>query len=96
MELKSITSKSGTFLIYKHSPICPVSEYTLNEISQFKESIPVIQINVLSQKELSQKIAKYYNIEHESPQIILIKNQKPIKTLSHYDITLENLKKLDY
>ena len=41
---------------------------------------------------LSDEIAKVYSIYHESPQLILLKNNKVIYHTSHSDISFSKLK----
>lgn len=67
-------------LVYKHSPMCAISARAIVEVETFaKENpdVPVFVVDVLMQRSLSQELAARYGIEHESPQIILLKHGKP-------------------
>jgi bacillithiol system protein YtxJ len=48
-------------------------------------------VNVISDREVSNAIAKKFQIIHQSPQVLVIKNEKVLAYASHYDILEINL-----
>ncbi len=77
--------------IFKHSTTCPTSARAAQEIGRAVTSLPVFQVNVREQRDLSNWIAETYGVEHESPQLLLIRGGKVEKVLNHYDISVEEM-----
>ena len=84
-------------LLFKHSPRCIVSRIAFSRFeSDFSKEANIseyIFIDVLKMKSLSDEIAKNYSIYHESPQIILLKDNNVIFHTSHLDISFSNINK---
>ena len=49
-------------------------------------------LDLLSYRDISNEIAKRFNVRHESPQLILLQQKKVVHHSSHQDIDVENLK----
>ena len=97
MEDNGIFAKKGKFIIFKHSPICNLSEtakIAVNKYLNTKKHLEVIEINVISESDLKMEITEKYKIKHESPQILLINNQKCVDNFDHMEITLGRLNNL--
>ncbi len=99
-ELIKNSSNDYEFIIYKHSPICGVSQLADNILDDWcKEHsdynhIKILKVNVVFSKSLSRRIAKDLGIVHESPQIIWLDREMKVKFhASHYDINEEELNK---
>ena len=65
-------------------------------IQQAKKSGPITNgdffyLDLLSYRQLSNKIAQIFSVPHESPQILLIKNGECIYEESHLGITADDL-----
>ena len=96
LKLEKIISDSfkNQIFIYKHSESCPLSartKYYVEAIFTKNSNFAVYQVNVKSEKKMSTEIARIFEIKHESPQLLLIKNGKVEKALNHYDISSDNL-----
>jgi|TARA_B110000438_G_scaffold59800_2_gene59980 bacillithiol system protein YtxJ len=82
-------------LLFKHSPRCIVSRISLLRFELgFDKKINIskfIFIDVLKKRPLSNEIAKVYSIYHESPQIILLKDNNVLFHTSHSDISFSDL-----
>ena len=66
----------------------------LDEVETFLRQQPnltAFTVDVRAQRPLSQQIAARSGVEHESPQIILLRRGIPIWNASHYDITTNAL-----
>ena len=91
------TSSTLPILIYKHSPICSVSLYSQKEFVDFlnvnNQPLNIQWVDVVHSRPASQKIAELIEIEHASPQILLISNGKCVWNASHSNITKESLLK---
>lgn len=83
-------------LLYKHSPICPISSRALTEVQAFardNDDIPILMVDVLGQRSLSFQLAAQLGIEHESPQLIVIKDDKAVWARSGMRIRLDAIER---
>jgi len=99
-ELLKNSSNGDELIIYKHSPICPISHTAERVINDWykghsdNKHIKILKVDVVFSKSVSKRIAKDLNIDHESPQIIWLDNKMKVKYYaSHYNITSEELNK---
>ena len=72
--------------VFKHSTTCGVSAGAAREVRAMETELPIYWINVREQRELSNWVAETYQVTHESPQLILIRDGKAQSVWSHYDI----------
>lgn len=90
-DLKAVTKQKGKFFVLKNSTTCPVSREAMDEVQQFAESFggepPVAYLNVQEARELSNQIEDAYGVKHQSPQLLLLDNQKVTWHASHWKIT---------
>ena len=54
-------------------------------------NIKYFLIDVLKNREISNKIASVFNIDHESPQLIIVKNGELVHNSSHSDISFSDV-----
>jgi bacillithiol system protein YtxJ len=82
-------------LLFKHSTRCSISSAALNRLERnwklSNETFPAFYLDLLNNRLLSMKIADYYSIEHQSPQVLVIKNGKCIYSTSHSDINADDI-----
>ena len=84
-------------LIYKHSSMCWSSFVAYRHVRKFaavRHDIPIFMVDVLSSRDISNSIAALLDVRHESPQLILIQNGRPVWDTSHYRITQRSIEKL--
>ncbi|MHA7944993.1 bacillithiol system redox-active protein YtxJ [Formosa sp. 3Alg 14/1] len=80
--------------IFKHSTRCGISRMVL---SQFEKSfkaeteIDMYMLDLLNHRNISNAIASKFNVHHESPQLLIIKNGEVVRTASHGDINSVDL-----
>ncbi|MBY0124129.1 bacillithiol system redox-active protein YtxJ [Bacillus sp. S/N-304-OC-R1] len=82
-------------IILKHSSTCPISQAAYEEYESFaeeQENLPMYYLIVQEERPLSNYIADKFNIKHESPQALLIRNGKVAWHASHWKITYSSLK----
>jgi bacillithiol system protein YtxJ len=87
-------SKSNPVLIFKHSTQCPISSHAYNELREFAASAGELTcglVRVIEDREISHTIAERFNVPHESPQVIVIKDGRAAWHASHWSITIESL-----
>ena len=85
-------------ILFKHSTRCPVSSRAKMEVDSYlKNKPPEIEfelIDVISDRQRSDEIARQFDVEHESPQAIIIDdNNNVVWTASHRRVNEENIKK---
>ena len=88
-DLESALS-SEVAILYKHSPYCGLSTMAQHEVSFFVQGnpdVPVYLVDVIHRRSLSQHIAQMFDIEHESPQVILLRQGKPMFDASHRGVS---------
>jgi bacillithiol system protein YtxJ len=81
---------SGTLLLFKHSPICPVSARAKTELERFlaaRPEVPSALVDVLVARPLSQLVAARSGVRHESPQALLFVDGACVWNASHGAIT---------
>ncbi len=82
-------------LIFKHSTRCGVSSMALKrfekKISKSSSDFDYYYLNILKYRNLSNTIADSFNVYHESPQLLVIKNEQLITYASHFDILDVNI-----
>ena len=81
--------------IFKHSTRCSISRMALKQFENefnLQDKIDIYFLDLLNYREISNEIANRFNVMHQSPQILLIKNGKAIFAASHSDIDATILK----
>ena len=84
-------SREKSVLIFKYSSRCSLSQMALDRLERnWKESeMPHVKpyfLDLISYREISNRIAHEFEVEHESPQILIIENGKSIYDQSHMGI----------
>ena len=76
-------------LIYKHSTLCELCTAAKGELHQLtaSEDPVVYEVVVQTARPLSNTIERTLGIRHESPQIILLKDELPVFHASHRGVT---------
>lgn len=89
-------SKEHKVLLFKHSTRCSISAAALDRLERnWKESdsekIKPFYLDLLNHRDISNQIAEIFAVEHQSPQVLLIKDGKCIYSETHYGISYEDL-----
>jgi bacillithiol system protein YtxJ len=86
-------SKHKPQLIFKHSTRCSISSMAKNRLERVTppENIDFYYLDLISYRELSSKIAEEFDVFHESPQVILIKNGECSYDESHSGINMDDI-----
>ena len=91
-------SKSETVFIFKHSTRCGISKMVIKRFeNMFDESmsnVKVYYLDLLNYRDISNEIAVSFEVIHQSPQLLIIKNEVSVFNASHQDIT--SVKLQDY
>ena len=86
-ELIKLSSKEPV-IIFKHSTRCGISSMVLNRFDKKNTKLekPYYFLDILKYRPLSNLIQNEFDVTHQSPQLLVIKNGKVIAHDSHYGI----------
>jgi len=81
--------------IFKHSTRCSVSRMALKQFeNEFNsaDSVETYFLDLIAYRDVSNEIATRFQVVHQSPQLVLIKEGKSVYNASHSDIDAQELK----
>jgi len=86
-------SSSRPQLIFKHSVRCSTSALVKNRLerNQPPDSIGFYYLDLIKNRPVSNKIADTFNVRHESPQVLLIRDGKCVYEESHMGISMDEI-----
>ena len=89
-------SNNKTIVIFKHSTRCSISRFALKQFENeynLEDKVDLYFLDLLNYREVSNEITNRFQVEHQSPQLILIKSGVAVYDASHSDIQAEVLGK---
>jgi len=99
-QLEEITKKSfeKTQVIFKHSTRCSISSISMNKFVR-NYTVPVedadlYYLDLLNYRSVSDEIGYKFQVMHQSPQVLVIKNGEAIYDASHYAIQTDKILEL--
>ena len=92
-EIKEL-SKSKPQLIFKHSSRCSISAVAKSRLERAMppENVDFYFLDLIKNRDISNKVAEEFFVNHESPQVLLIKNGKSVYDESHSGINMDDIK----
>jgi len=80
-------------LIFKHSTTCSISGMALNRLERSTDvpSADCWLLHLLQHRAISNAIATTFSVQHESPQVLIIKNGECTYDESHMGINMPEL-----
>jgi bacillithiol system protein YtxJ len=93
-ELKQQSFEKLVF-IFKHSTRCGISRSVLKQFENeytIDQEVDAYYLDLLEYRPISTAIATQFLVEHQSPQIIVLKNGLVVHHASHSDIEASTLK----
>ena len=94
-QLEQIKAASYTTpqVIFKHSTTCSISRMALDrfERAATPENVDFHYLDLLNFRAISTEIATFFQVHHESPQLLFIKDGACIYEESHYGIMMDEL-----
>ena len=93
-DLQKAVSESGeqTVAIFKHSTRCFISKTVLKnfekEVENSDKEVKYYFLDLIANRDISNKIADDFEITHQSPQLIVLKNGKAVADASHQSISV--------
>ena len=97
LEEATTASRTKPVVLFKHSTTCSISNTALNRLERNWKSEEVAgtqtyYLDLLSYRQLSRQIAEKFQVEHQSPQVLIIQNGKSVFDTSHFDINYPTIK----
>lgn len=82
-------------VILKHSTSCGISRMVLRQFEKDynlePEKVDLYFLDLLRYREISNKIASKFNVPHESPQLIILRDGRVVYDASHGAISVDSL-----
>ena len=93
--LEQITklSEEKPQVIFKHSTRCSISSMAKSRLERADqpEGIDFNYLDLIAHRDISTKIADDFDVEHASPQVLIIKDGKCIYDESHSAISMDEI-----
>lgn len=92
LDLERITAASAERpqLLFKHSTRCSISSAAKHrletDLARLSESMDVHYLDLILHRDVSNAIERKFGVQHQSPQVIVLRNGQAIFDMSHYDI----------
>jgi bacillithiol system protein YtxJ len=100
-DLEKIDSESHMHpvLILKHSTTCSISAMALSRLerkwqSEDAEKLKPFYLDLLQHRDISNEIEKRYGVQHQSPQVLIIRHGACIYSSSHMEISYPEIMNL--
>lgn len=89
-------SSENLVLIFKHSTRCSISRAALDRLERNWQQgemnhVKPFYLDLIRYRDVSDQIAEDFSVEHESPQVLVIKNGQSVYDRSHIDINYREL-----
>jgi bacillithiol system protein YtxJ len=92
-QLNSIKQHEGYSLIFKHSTRCSISMMAKKRFEldweDLPEDMPLYFLDLITYRDLSKQVAEIFQVHHESPQLLLIKDGECVLDQSHGEISVD-------
>jgi len=92
-QVTAIKSTPGYSLIFKHSTRCSISMMAKRrfemDMDKLPADMPLYFLDLIKYRDISNQIAEDFQVYHESPQMLLIKDGECILDQSHGSISVD-------
>lgn len=94
-QLEEINKRSfeKTQVIFKHSTRCSISSVAKSRLekAQAPENIDFYYLDLISYRNISNEVAEKFDVFHESPQVLVIRNGECVYDESHMSISMNEI-----
>jgi len=80
-------SKENPLFVLKHSTTCPISAAAYNAFESSAVEVPKYFLKVQDSRPVSNEIESNLHVEHQSPQLFLLKDGQAVWQATHYSIS---------
>jgi bacillithiol system protein YtxJ len=92
-QIEEIKRQPGYKAIFKHSTRCSISLMVKKRFEldweKLPQDMPVYFLDLIKYRDLSNKVSSDFQVYHESPQLLMIKDSECILDLSHGHVSVE-------
>ncbi|TSD64027.1 bacillithiol system redox-active protein YtxJ [Inquilinus sp. KBS0705] len=92
-QIDAIKQQAGYSLVFKHSTRCSISMMAKRRFEldwdNLPDDMPLYFLDLIKHRDLSNKIASDFQVHHESPQLLLIKDGECVLDQSHGQISVD-------
>jgi bacillithiol system protein YtxJ len=86
-------------LIFKHSTRCSISSMALNRLErdwkgEDVKKLKAYFLDLIKNREVSNAVADAFHVQHQSPQVLIIKDGKCVYDNSHMGISYREIRQL--
>ena len=95
-QIEEYINSTDSFIVFKHSTRCSISSMVMRRFEKNYNihGIPVLYLDLLSYRSISDQLGQMFGVVHQSPQLLFIKNGSCIYHASHNGINLQDIKDL--
>ncbi|QKJ64015.1 bacillithiol system redox-active protein YtxJ [Flavobacterium sp. M31R6] len=89
-----VLSNEKPIAIFKHSTRCSISRFALKQFENeyaLEDKVDAYFLDLIEYRDVSNEIANRFQVVHQSPQLLLIKNGQSVYDASHSDIDAGDL-----
>ncbi len=82
-------SKSKAQILYKHSTRCGISKMVMRQLETDYDvnlNADLYYLDLLNYRPISNEIASNFEVMHQSPQVLVVKNGVVVKHASHNEV----------
>ena len=92
-QVDAIKQQQGYSLIFKHSTRCSISMMAKRRFEldweDLPQDMPLYFLDLIQHRDISGQVVQLFDVHHESPQLLLIKDGECILNQSHGEISVE-------
>ncbi len=92
-QINAIKHNEGYSLIFKHSTRCSISMMAKRrfemDMDKLPSDMPLYFLDLIKYRDISSQVAHDFQVHHESPQMLLIKDGECILDQSHGGISVD-------
>ena len=94
-QISDLKNTAGYSLVFKHSTRCSISMMAKKRVEmdgdELPEEVQPYFLDLIAYRQLSALVADVFQVHHESPQLLLIKNGECVLDQSHGDISISEM-----
>ncbi len=80
-------SQQTPVVLFKHSSTCPISARAYRQMEQLGGEVALVVVQ--RARDVSRAVETVTGVQHESPQVFILRHGKAAWSTSHFDITTE-------
>ena len=87
--LDGFLARANAAVLFKHSNTCGVSARAYVEMSKLRETVALITVQ--KARLVSDEIEKRWNVDHESPQVLIVRDGRIVWDASHFQVKAQDV-----